>query len=64
MAHRDRARPPAMVAAMRYIRPHRDNVNVEYQYLASCDVHDKVHRSKITRERKPVLHELKDGEPR
>jgi hypothetical protein len=26
MAHRDRARPPAMVAAMRYVRPDRGDV--------------------------------------
>ena len=65
MAHRDRARLPAMVAAMPYIRPH---VNVECisdkAYLASCDVHDKIHRGKIIRERETVLNELKDGEPR
>lgn len=33
-------------------------------YLARCDMHDKIHRGEIARERKTILHELKDGEPR
>ena len=33
-------------------------------YLASCNVHDKIHRGKIIREGETVLHELKDGESR
>ena len=64
MAHRDRARVLAMVAAMRYIRPRKGNVDVEKAYLAICDVHQKIHRGKITRVRETVFHELKDGEPR
>lgn len=64
MAHRDRARLPALVATTRYIRPHTRDVDpVQKAYLASCDMHNKVHRGEIARERESIFDELKDGEP-
>ena len=33
-------------------------------YLAGCDVHDKVHRGEIARERESIFDELKNGETR
>ena len=65
MVHRDQAHPPVPVAATRYIRPQGRGVEpVPKAYLASCDVHDKIHRGKIVRVRESILDELEDGESR
>jgi hypothetical protein len=69
MAHRDQARPPAMVAKnVTYQTSSWTRMNVAYQkfktYFAGCDVHEKIHWGEITRERETILNELKDGEPR